>query len=350
MAKRLLLADDSVTIQKVVELAFLEEDFEVIAFATGDEALAALESGESAILVCDIHMPGTDGYEICQRAKSVRDGLPVLLLVGTFEAFDDDRYESSGADGYLRKPFDSQELVRKVKQLVTDDAEDAGAPASSDDAGDDEGSFVQTFEAIDPSRPATEEVAPDVMTAEAVAPEAAIETEIPDVTLPPHEAAAAPEAEAGEKSGGDEHEPAIFDTLASDKVTAEPADLSGPTEQLPTIETPSPEPQQSAPPPPAPVAEPAPAPTERAPVEPEPEAPEVPAVREEAPAASPTPPLAAEAASSLSDEDVERIARRVAELLSESVIREIAWEVVPDLAEVVVKERLDDLERQVEEL
>jgi CheY-like chemotaxis protein len=123
MARTILLADDSVTIQKVVELTFLDEDFRVVSFANGSDAIARIGEIRPDVVLADVHMPGADGYEVCAAARAALPGVPVLLLVGTFEVFDADRASQAGAAGHLKKPFDSQELLRRVQELAS------GAPA-----------------------------------------------------------------------------------------------------------------------------------------------------------------------------------------------------------------------------
>jgi len=128
MARTILLADDSVTIQKVVELTFLDEDFRVVAFGNGSDAVAALDEVRPDVVLADVHMPGADGYEVCAAARAASPAVPVLLLVGTFEIFDAQRAAEVGAAGHLKKPFDSQELLRQVQAL----ADAAGStPAAS---------------------------------------------------------------------------------------------------------------------------------------------------------------------------------------------------------------------------
>jgi CheY-like chemotaxis protein len=128
MRRRILLADDSVTIQKVIELTFLDEDYEVRAVSNGDEAVAALSQANPDFVIADVHMPGANGYEVCRRSKQLRPEVPVLLLVGTFEPFDEGQARSSGADSFLKKPFDSQELLQRVEELL---AASAPAPAAA---------------------------------------------------------------------------------------------------------------------------------------------------------------------------------------------------------------------------
>lgn len=120
MAYRLLLADDSITIQKVVELTLSEEDFEVTACGDGVSALEAARRRVPDIILADVFMPGMDGYELCgtlRQDPALRD-VPVLLLVGSFENFDYATAARVGADDHIIKPFESAELVSKVKRLV----------------------------------------------------------------------------------------------------------------------------------------------------------------------------------------------------------------------------------------
>src|SRR5688500_980765 len=134
MGKRILLADDSVTIQKVVELTFLDEDFEVVAVSNGDDALARLGEVRPDVVIADVHMPGANGYEVCQGGKAWRSGTPVVLLVGTFEPFDESRARAAGANYYLKKPFDSQELLQQVEGLLAASAASAAAATSAPEA------------------------------------------------------------------------------------------------------------------------------------------------------------------------------------------------------------------------
>lgn len=122
MTRKILLADDSVTIQKVVELTFLDQDVEVVAVGSGDEAIARLDEVAPALVIADVHMPGADGFEVCRAVKSSHPSTPVLLLVGTFEPFDDAGVAASGAQGHLKKPFDSQELLRTSLELLGEEA------------------------------------------------------------------------------------------------------------------------------------------------------------------------------------------------------------------------------------
>ena len=131
MARTILLADDSVTIQKVVELTFLDEDIRVVSFGNGADAIGRLAEIRPDVVLADVHMPGADGYELAGAVQRQLPGVPTLLLVGTFEVFDAQRAADSGASGHLKKPFDSQELLRRVKELLASGATVVSVPAWS---------------------------------------------------------------------------------------------------------------------------------------------------------------------------------------------------------------------------
>ena len=120
-SRKLLLADDSPTIQKVISLTFADEGLDVVAVGDGREALRMLEEGAAPdIVLADAVMPGLNGYALCERIKGDARfrHIPVMLLVGTFEPFNEAEARRVGADTYLTKPFQSiRDLVSKVGSL-----------------------------------------------------------------------------------------------------------------------------------------------------------------------------------------------------------------------------------------
>jgi len=116
----LLLADDSVTIQRVIELTFADEDVDVIAVSDGDQAIARLESSPPDIVLADIGMPGRNGYEVAKYIKQSPklSHIPVVLLTGAFEPVDQARANEAGCDGVLAKPFEPQLVIGRVKDLL----------------------------------------------------------------------------------------------------------------------------------------------------------------------------------------------------------------------------------------
>src|SRR6188474_149232 len=120
MSHTLLLADDSVTIQRVIELTFADEDVVVVAVSDGDQAIAYLEASPPDIVLADIGMPGKNGYEVAQyiRRSPRLAQIPVILLTGAFEPVDDARAAAAGCDGVLAKPFEPQLVIGRVKELL----------------------------------------------------------------------------------------------------------------------------------------------------------------------------------------------------------------------------------------
>ncbi|MCR9096830.1 MAG: response regulator [bacterium] len=128
MSKKLLLADDSVVIQKLVGLSFANESIEIVSTDNGDDAVTMAREIQPDVVLADVVMPGKSGYEVCEAIKQdpALAGTPVLLLTGTFEAFDEARATAAGANGQITKPFEAQALVERVNEVIT---EAAAAPS-----------------------------------------------------------------------------------------------------------------------------------------------------------------------------------------------------------------------------
>ncbi len=120
MPYKLLLADDSVTIQRVIELTFADEDIQVLAVGDGKKAIASIQSDHPDIVLADVGMPERDGYEVASFVKTTAEfaHIPVLLLTGAFEPIDEARAKSVGCDGVLVKPFEPQMVINRVKDLL----------------------------------------------------------------------------------------------------------------------------------------------------------------------------------------------------------------------------------------
>lgn len=129
MPKQILLADDSITIQKVIALTFAGEDYKITAVSNGADAVTKAREIRPDIILADVVMPQKNGYEVTTEIKNDPDlrSIPVLLLAGTFEPFDEEEAKKVGADGFIIKPFESQALISKVKELI---AAGGGAPAA----------------------------------------------------------------------------------------------------------------------------------------------------------------------------------------------------------------------------
>jgi CheY-like chemotaxis protein len=134
MPGTLLLADDSITIQKVVELTFAETEHKVIAVGSGRDLFKRLPEVKPDVVLCDVVMPDMNGYEVCQTLKSDPATLhiPVVLLTGTFEPFDRDRALAAGCDAIVTKPFEARDLISTVEDLIT---RAKAIPAASTESG-----------------------------------------------------------------------------------------------------------------------------------------------------------------------------------------------------------------------
>jgi CheY-like chemotaxis protein len=120
MGKKILLADDSLTIQKVVELTFSDSEYELVCVSNGQKALEKVREERPDLILADVVMPEKNGYEVCEAIKGdpATARIPVVLLSGTFEPFDRERAERIGADAIVSKPFDSQQLLAQVEALL----------------------------------------------------------------------------------------------------------------------------------------------------------------------------------------------------------------------------------------
>jgi CheY-like chemotaxis protein len=139
--RTLLLADDSLTIHKLVSLSFAGEDVRVEAVLGGEEAIEKAKSLRPDVIMADVFMPGKGGYEVCEAVKNDPElsAIPVILLIGTFEPFDASEASRVGCDGHLTKPFDSGELVEMVRALA-----ERGAAAAQSTPGCDRRATPET--------------------------------------------------------------------------------------------------------------------------------------------------------------------------------------------------------------
>lgn len=124
MSYKLLLADDSITIQKVVELILAEEDFEIRSTNNGEEAFALIHTFKPDIVLADADMPRMNGYQLCEKIKENPSTahIPVILLTGAFEPIEEELVKKVNADDYLVKPFESQELISKLNAALMETA------------------------------------------------------------------------------------------------------------------------------------------------------------------------------------------------------------------------------------
>ena len=119
MSQTVLVADDSQTIRKVVQMALKASKYEVAGVGSAREAVEAAKQQPTVILL-DYYMPDGSGYEVCQAIKQneATSAIPVVMLGGTYKDFDPDLARQSGASGFVMKPFKTAELVDAIESAV----------------------------------------------------------------------------------------------------------------------------------------------------------------------------------------------------------------------------------------
>ncbi|MCI6286713.1 MAG: response regulator transcription factor [Acidaminococcus fermentans] len=112
-----LIADDEPQIREILSIYFKKEGFKVIEAADGAEALVQVQAGKPDIILLDIMMPVLDGLEVCKQVRKISD-IPIIML--TAKDSDDDRIMGLeiGADDYISKPFNTREVVARVKAVL----------------------------------------------------------------------------------------------------------------------------------------------------------------------------------------------------------------------------------------
>ncbi len=367
--RKLLLADDSITIQKVVDLTFADEGVSVLCVSNGREAIEALAEFLPDIVLADVFMPEMNGYEVCEYIKQNDKfkHIPVMLLVGSFEPFDDEEARRVGANDTLTKPFQSiRRLIEKVGLLSSNRPPEEQVPtAELPHAAPEPPVEKLTPAELEITTADTRPLPPElrhVVDEAASSPDREKYSSDTNMSEP---AERVPASQSYEGAGevlldlGDykQQRPSLPDDFVLDidldevpePSPAEPAFSASAFRSresyrtLPKIQ-PSFGSVYQAPPvssEPAPTTDPM-AKTmgyERVIDEVETSAEPV-AVEQSStqPSVSSSPSSAQE----LSAEMIDTIARRVVEQLSEKVVQEIAWEVVPQLAELLIKRQLEE--------
>jgi len=119
LARKILLADDSVTAQNMGRKILADAGYEVITVNNGSAALKKIAEAKPDLIVLDVYMPGYSGLEVCQRLKEVQETsrIPVLLTVGKLEPFKPEEAKRVRAEGFIVKPFEASELLAALTRL-----------------------------------------------------------------------------------------------------------------------------------------------------------------------------------------------------------------------------------------
>jgi DNA-binding response OmpR family regulator len=128
----LLAVDDSVTMRKVLEITFAGSDVQVVTANSYDAALQKLSSDRPQIVVADVTLDPS-GYDLCKAVKTASPGTPVLILSSKQNPYDAAKGSAAHADDHIDKPFDTQQMIDKVRKLLAGGAtaQPAVAPAAA---------------------------------------------------------------------------------------------------------------------------------------------------------------------------------------------------------------------------
>lgn len=115
--QKVLIVDDDENIAELISLYLKKECFETLIVGDGEAAISAFKSFEPNIILLDLMLPGMDGYQVCREIRTTST-VPIIMLSAKGEVFDKVLGLELGADDYMEKPFDSKELVARVKAVL----------------------------------------------------------------------------------------------------------------------------------------------------------------------------------------------------------------------------------------
>jgi len=161
MTVRILVADDSITIQKIVAMAFENEDAEVEGIGDGQKAFDRIPDFKPDIVLADVDMPGLNGFQLCKKIKGASNlkNIKVMLLSSDFEGFDERLFKKCRAENHISKPFKSVDIVEMVTRVMEEakTTEDEDEPVLQENAAeeglsndnDDEPSLEELLESVE---------------------------------------------------------------------------------------------------------------------------------------------------------------------------------------------------------
>ncbi len=130
--QKILIVDDDENIAELISLYLIKECFETMIVGDGESALAAVEFFDPNLILLDLMLPGIDGYQVCREVRATRQ-TPIIILSAKGEVFDKVLGLEMGADDFMEKPFDSKELVARVKAVLRRYKPVTAQPAVSND-------------------------------------------------------------------------------------------------------------------------------------------------------------------------------------------------------------------------
>ncbi|UQA62156.1 response regulator transcription factor [Polyangium aurulentum] len=131
MASTILAVDDSVTMRKVLEITFAGPEFRCVTVNGPDAALEKLKTEKPAVVIADVTLEGRNGYELCKAIKQASPTTPVLILSSKQNPYDAAKGSAAQADDHMDKPYDTQQMIDKVKKLLSAPAQAPKAAAAA---------------------------------------------------------------------------------------------------------------------------------------------------------------------------------------------------------------------------
>jgi DNA-binding response OmpR family regulator len=129
LAKKLLAVEDSKTMRKVLGITFASDEFEAMLAESPQQAMSQLDQFRPDMVLLDVTLGETNGYDLCRQVKSRAPGTPVMILSSRQQPYDPVRGAEVQADDFMDKPFDTQQLRDKVKKLMAQNGGRVAAPA-----------------------------------------------------------------------------------------------------------------------------------------------------------------------------------------------------------------------------
>lgn len=195
MVNTVLVIDDDATLRKYLDFILSQRGYQVMTAATGDEGIAMAKANPPGLILCDVLLPGIQGFEVCRRLKSDpgTDGIPVVLMTAVYKdlSFRNEAREA-GAEDYLLKPFDKDTLLGRIAQILpprVEPATPAAQPTPPPATEELRFEFSDPFSAhLDPTNPSHSFHAPEGPVAPEPPPQAVreeIQPAAPEPQAPP---------------------------------------------------------------------------------------------------------------------------------------------------------------------
>lgn len=146
MTKKIIVADDSQTIQKVIKISFANQGHELVSCLSENELMKNLNQGEALVLLDFSLSENKSGYDLAKIIKEKNKNVPILALLGTFDSIDESQFQKSGFSDKLVKPFETEKFLRKCESLLAANREDVFEEAAPEESEDYSGWDVESPE------------------------------------------------------------------------------------------------------------------------------------------------------------------------------------------------------------